>query len=292
VVEGHATFAYHVGAHKTGTSLFQSYLAENRPKLRTRRVLYVRRGIADVIARAGDDPELAEQAARHLRRFHRNRDSYDTFLASYENAIGPPFAADCPGRLYPRSAARIATLVESLRPFRPKILLSIRPVDEFVESYYLQSIHQGGYLGFDAWLERYVDLDLLSWRPLVDEIVSAFGDGAVAVVDFRLIKTHGSEVYLRELLRHVVPGPPPAVGTRPVTNASISDKGLRLALAANPHLRDRDEQKAMRRFLQAQFSNVQYPPPSLLSDQQRRMLRKRYLDDYEALVARHGHVAR
>jgi hypothetical protein len=282
--ESAAPFVYHVGAHKTGTSLLQQYLSTNRPMLRERRILYIGRAVADQIARAREDPEVADEAKANLRRFRRRTDAYDRFLASYENALGPPFSKARKDRgLYPRSAARMAAMAKTLRMFRPKILLTVRPPAEFVESYYLQSVHQGGYLEFGEWLDRDVDLEQLSWRPIVDNIVSAFGADAVEVVDFRMIRTIGADGYLRELLHRMMPGTPLEIGTPTVSNASISDKGLRLALAGNPYLRDKDEQIAMRRFLQTRFSNLTYPRPVLLSDEQKRWLHDRYSKDYDEL---------
>ncbi|HEY2271767.1 MAG TPA: hypothetical protein VGH30_03270 [Jatrophihabitantaceae bacterium] len=284
--ESGAPFVYHVGAHKTGTSLLQHYLSSNRPMLRERRILYIGRAVADQIARAREDPEVADEAKAHLRKFRRRSEAYDVFLASYENALGPPFSRARKDRgLYPRSAARMAALVKTLRMFRPKILLTVRPPAEFLESYYLQSVHQGGYLEFGDWLDQHVDLELLSWRPIIDNLISAFGADAVEVVDFRMIRTSGADGYLRELLNRMMPGTALETGAPAVSNASISDKGLRLALAGNPYLRDKDEQIAMRRFLQTRFSNLAYPRPVLLSDDQKRWLHDRYSQDYDDLFA-------
>jgi hypothetical protein len=71
-------------------------------------------------------------------------------------------------------------------------------------------------------------------------------------------------------------------------NPSISGKGLRMALGANPHLRTGEERKLMRVFLQKHFSNVRYPRPVLFSDEQRQWLRERYGAEYERLVGGSG----
>jgi hypothetical protein len=280
-----AQIVYHVGAHKTGTSLVQSYLAQNRRELRKQGVTYLTRGVLEGWVRGLDgESDEPEALSRRLDEAFLRRPK-GVVVASYENTIGPPFAAKTPG-LYPRAEERVAALREVLADYSAKVLLSIRPQSSFLESYYLQTVQQGDYLTWAEWFEK-LDLEQLSWRPLVDTLVSAFGRNAVEVIDFATIR-EGALAYLRGFLDRVDPGVRLDDAEAPRDNASLSDKGLRIALAANPHLTSREERVALRKFLQEYFPNSRYPRPVLMSEGDRAKLDARYGAEYAQLVAEFG----
>lgn len=274
--------AYHVGAHKTGTSLVQAFLRARRPELAEQGADFVTRGgMADLFQwgrRLVRDPgPLAERIARTAQD-----PAYRLLILSHENTLDRPFVPGRPG-LYPRAAE----IAEALRPvlagFDHRIVLSVRPQAEFVESYYLQTIHEGGHQTFERWLGR-IDLDALSWQPLVRTLGDAFGPDRVRVVDFRLIK-QGQHAFLDHFLEVVDPGLRLDTDYDTIANASLSEKGLQMALGANPHLKNSQERGQLRVFLRNHFSNQRYPRPVLLSDEQRRALQDRYDAEYEQLVA-------
>jgi hypothetical protein len=280
-----ARVVYHVGAHKTGTSLVQSYLADNRRPLRKQNVTYLTRGTLENWVRGldggSDDP--GELNRRLDEAFLRRPEGI--VLASYENTLGPPFSSKRAG-LYPRAPERAAALHELLANHSTKILFGIRPQSGFVESFYIQTVQQGGHQTFAEWFDN-LDLDELSWRPIVDTLVSTFGRDAVEVIDFNLIR-NGALAYLRGFLDRVDPNVELDGSEAPRDNASLSDKGLRIALAANPHLTDKDERAEMRKFLQEQFPNTKYPRPVLLTEAQRADLDARYSTEYEQIVRDFG----
>jgi hypothetical protein len=277
------TVAFHVGAHKTGTSLIQKFMRSHQLQLLRHRVQYLSRSETDELVGWGaivrDSPELLATDLRH--RFRRPWVS--TVIASHENTVGRPFVRRA-AHLYPRAASRIDALARVLEPYEAKIVLSIRPQAGFLESYYLQTVHQGSHLPFRRWLKG-VDLDALSWQPLVDQLVSAFGADRVEILDFERLKL-GQESYLRDFFGLIDPALQLDTSYAPVRNASISEKGLRIALAANRHLDTDPERKAMRVFLQERFSNLDYPRPVLLTDAQRESVGRLYDGEYEQLVAR------
>lgn len=280
-----AQVIYHVGAHKTGTSLVQSYLSENRRALRKQDVTYLTRGTLENWVRgidgASDDPGALDR--RLGEAFLRRPDG--VVVASYENTLGPPFSSKLPG-LYPRAEERAAALRKALAQYSAKVLLSIRPQSAFLESFYIQTVQQGGYQTFAEWFGN-LDHEQLSWRPVVDTLVSTFGRDAVEVIDFSTIRD-GALAYLRGFLDRIDPDVRLDEAEAPRDNASLSDKGLRIALAANPHLTDKDERATMRKFLQEHFPNTRYPRPVLLSEAERAKLDARYSADYEELVRQYG----
>jgi hypothetical protein len=280
-----AQVVYHVGAHKTGTSLVQSYLAQNRRPLRKQKVTYLTRPTLENWVRGldghSDDPGALKRKLGEA--FQRRPEGI--VIASFENTLGPPFSSKRPG-LYPRAQERAEALREVLSEYSAKVLLGIRPQSGFVESYYIQLVQQGGYQTFADWFGE-LDLEQLSWRPVVDTLVSTFGRDAVEVIDFTTIR-NGALAYLRGFLDRVDPDLWLEEAEAPRDNASLSDKGLRIALAANPHLTSKDERVAMRKFLQEEFPNTRYPRPVLLSEAERAKLDARYTADYEELVREYG----
>lgn len=272
---------YHLGAHKTGSSLLQKYLRDNPDVLRRNRLAYLGRGeMNDLVGwgkRLLTHPEWLESRIEELLAPRRVR----TLVTSHENTLGPPLK---PGtaHLYPRGPEIVAQLARVLAERPSRVLLYIRPQDEFLESYYLQRIHQGDTRSFDDWLGE-LDLERLSWQPVVDALVEGFGSDRVEIVDFGTIR-EGQNAFIADFMRRVDPAIEVTPDYRPIRNPSISEKGLKIALAANPHLRNDWERKAMRRFLQRHFSNRKYPRPVLLTDEHKAWLRGRYGPEYERLT--------
>lgn len=281
------TVVFHVGAHKTGTSLLQKYMRDNNAMLRRHRIYYLSRGAMNDYVGWGD--KLLEDPAMLDRRIRRMLliPWFKVLIASHENTLGRPLRK-AGTHLYPRAPEVIAALGQLLAPHNARIFFSIRPQEQFIESYYLQSIHEGRYKSFQEWLAE-IDLDALSWKPVVDSLTATFGREHVEIVDFRTIR-QGQQAYVRQFFTRIDPRYAFEVKYDAMRNPSISDKGLQMALAANPHLNSGEERKLMRKFLQKHFSNVRYPRPVLLSEDQKQALRDRYGAEYEALVGEPGAV--
>ena len=206
---------------------------------------------------------------------------YQTLVTSHENTLGRPVATGG-SHLYPKAAPMVAALGRVLAPYRAKVFLYVRPQADFVESYYLQLIHQGNTFTFTEWIDS-LDLDRMSWAPLTDMLIETFGSEQVEVVDFGEIRL-GQNEFVERFFRRIDPSFDFKVDYKPRRNPSVGDRGLRLALAANRHLTTNDEKKAMRVFLQKHFSNVDHPRPALLTDGQRQALGDRYGDEYRLIT--------
>jgi hypothetical protein len=274
--------AFHVGAHKTGTTVLQQYLQANPRLLRRRRIRYASR--SQLAAFVGWGERLVaepQQLTDLLAEFERSA-WCRTFVGSHENICGHPFVPGTPG-LYPAAQPMVDALRRVLEPHRHKIVLSVRPQHELIESYYLQSVNLGGHLPFERWLRR-IDFSALSWRPLVDALVDAFGREHVEVVDFGLIRT-GQENYIKHVLTRMDPRIDIDVTWPHQMNPSLSDRGLQMALAANPLLSSAPDRMKLRSFLQRYYSNGTYTRPVLLGEQLTTELRDRYAGEYADLVA-------
>ena len=271
------TVVFHAGAHKTGTSLLQKYMRDNRRRLQMRGIYYLARSeMNDLVGWGRSLVEHPEELEARISGILGHL-MYHTLVTSHENTLGRP-AAPGGAHLYPRAAPMVETLGRLLAPYRAKVFIYVRPQVEFLESYYLQLIHQGNTFTFAEWIGS-LDLDRLSWVPLTDMLIETLGGDRVEVVDFGEIRL-GQNEFIQRFFRRIDPRFDFKVDYKPRRNPSVGDKGLSLALAANPYLAGSDEKKAMRVFLQKRFSNVDYPRPVLFTDAQKQALRDRYDDEY------------
>ena len=270
----------HLGAHKTATSLVQKYFKAKKKYYLKQNVLALTRGEASPYISWGD--QILENPGKLNGFLHEKAATApgSTLLLSNENALGKPFKTR-PG-LYPDHAKVIGGLPAALEGFSPRIVYSIRPPWEFLESYYLQMVHQGYFQTFNQYIGD-LDLTKLSWTPIIERLYETFGKDNVTVMDFGLIR-QGQEVFLKDFIRRNLPEElVPDLEYDQVHNASISDRGLQMALRMNPLLRP-GETGVVRRFLQEHFSNRTEPRPLLMSEQQKSELKARYEDEYNALV--------
>jgi hypothetical protein len=274
--------AFHVGAHKTATSLVQKYLRDKPEQFEGRGLVYVPRG--DMNKYVGWGGKLVEDPDQLGDRVRAELDKPGTRLVflSHENTLGRPIVSRKPG-LYPHARKNLRAARKALAGLDVTIVISIRQQVDFLQSYYLQLVHEGGHDSFDDWFAS-IDTDELSWRPMMDAVVDLFGPNSLRVIDFDQIKK-GQNEFLKSFFARIDTDVDMDPNYKPVRNASISEKGLKIALASNPYLESQDERSLMRKFLQTHFSNRDYPRPELLPETTARALRERYLAEYEQLTA-------
>jgi hypothetical protein len=271
----------HVGAHKTGTSLVQRHLERFPETYAGHGLDFVTRGdMAELVAYGEAMVSRPELLRGRLEAFRADPSSRALF-GSNENMLGPPFVAGVPG-LYPHARRNLTALAAICEGAPTKIFLSVRRQSAFVESWYLQTVHMGSSQTFDEWLAS-VDLSALSWRPIVETMLEHFGEDGVEVVDFEIVR-QGQGAYLGRFLRVLDPDFDDTVDPPTPYNRSVSERGLRMALAANPYLESAEERRALRKLLQWHFSNVDSPRPVLLGPEQKAALDAPYADELRELT--------
>lgn len=294
----------HLGAHKTGTSLIQKYLRDRPAELARMRLTFLTRTTTNEVVGWGMKPLEAPERLRDAVRQaagarvilgHRvplpralpwiAGGAVRTVVVSHENALGRPFVEGTAG-LYPRAEQRLGGIVGALQGHRLRLVYYLRSQAQFLESYYLQMIHQGSSATFREWLSD-IDLDAISWAPLVETLAEAVGHDNLVVKDFAEIK-RGQNRFLEDFLRTCDHRLDPHVDYPDARNRSVSDRGLKFALAMNPWLETEAERKAARVWLQTHFNNTTGPRPVLLSDAQIADLRERYDAENAALLNRFG----
>lgn len=186
--------------------------------------------------------------------------------------------------MYPQASEVIDALAHVSAGFETTIVLSVRPIADFVESYYLQTIHEGAAHTFDSWFAG-IDANSLAWDPIVDRLDEAFGRLAVEVGDFREIES-GQNRFLRGFLVRAGTEPWTVVRHRYRSNPSISAAGLEHALARPVPPESVEERRARRRHLQTHFSNVNGPRARPVPAEIRARLESMTAAEYERLARR------
>jgi hypothetical protein len=144
----------------------------------------------------------------------------------------------------------------------------IRDQADFIESYYLQTIHEGGWKSFDGYLKS-LGRHGFSWLPVYESLCVAFGAENVVLKSFEHDISQGQPAFLRSFLQSAIDENLNHFGDfeyRAARNPSIGDRGLELARGINPLLKTTMERKIFRRFMQENFSNRMYPRPVLFLD--------------------------
>ncbi len=272
----------HVGAHKTGTSLVQRYFSDQPRRTRARGIgLITRDDASNRLVGWGDivheHPEILRS---RLEEEMAKRPS--VVFMSLENTLGRPFLPDRPG-LYPDASRGVEGLAKACDGFDTHVVFYVRPIVDFLESYYLQTIQQGAWHSFQDWYDTLSGPH--SWTPAVTALDDTFGAHRVLVGDFGEIAL-GQNQFLQQFMTRAGLPQPPTVEYEPVRNRSLSARGLQIALSINPHLSSAQERRETRLFLQKHFSNQLEERARPIPEELRRAIQDETSAEYEALAAR------
>jgi hypothetical protein len=276
----------HLGAHKTGTSLVQKYMRSRSNLCVANKIHALRRGDGNKYI-GWSQPEQLEKGREELlgEIRHAAAQGANYYVISHENAIGRPFVTGSKD-LYANRERALALKTELAgNDFR--VVYYIRSQADFLESYYLQTVHEGSTKDFNRW-RRKSEPPSLSWRPVYKTLCDVFGEKNVVLRSFEKDIAQGQASYLRNFFASFMPVNSASWENfkyRKVHNPSVGDKGLAMALAINGFRETSEERKAIRKFLQKHFSNRNYPRPVLLTDSEKLELRNRYDAENDALIA-------
>lgn len=275
------TLIAHLGAHKTATSLVQKYFKAKSRHYTAQGVKFLTREQVSPYISWGDKIVKKGDKFRDYLIESAGKTKAKNIMFSNENVLGKPFPEK--KGLYPHHEPILKALKDATGAFDTKIVYGIRPQADFLQSYYLQRVHQGDFMTFNQFLDD-IDLDTISWRPMVECMKDTFGAKNVIILDFNLIKM-GQMAFIQHFLDVTVgKGINVDEDYEEVHNPSISDRGLQIALRVNPLLR-KGETGNVRRFLQTHFSNLTEPRPILMSEELKAQLHERYGAEYQELIS-------
>lgn len=208
------------------------------------------------------------------------------YVVSHENTLGRPFTTGKSG-LYPES--RNVRYLKSALADRPlRIVYYIREQSGFLESYYLQTIHEGGRYSFREFLSN-IDFKRISWKPVYETLCANFGAANVIMKSFEEEIAKGQSVYLENFLRSSVEVDLSPFGEFKydvVRNPSIGWIGLRLSLVLNAFVNSPEKRRRVRNFMQRHFSNRRFARPRLLTESEKNFLFALYGEENKEIVER------
>jgi len=236
----------HLGAHKTGTSTIQKYMRDNEALCLQNRIGFMSRSTTDVLLRWGKRADV-QAHGDELRQLVKQAEESgaEHYVISHENVPGRPFVPE-EKRLYPNLKAHAAAVKDELAGWPIKVVFHIRSQPAFLESYYLQTIHEGAHHTFREWRQAMGKTNL-SWKPIYKDLCEVFGAENVMIRSFDADIAGGQENLLQQFFAAFSDRTADDFGGfayKAHRNPSVGDKGLKLALLINPLLSDAAERSA------------------------------------------------
>lgn len=224
----------HIGAHRTGTTSFQSYMRRNADFMRIRRIgfwgpLRTRGGLF-----AGIQPGVGvgRRAARHaggrvlLNLDKAERNGIKTLLVSDENMLGTMRRNMRERALYADAGERMARYAAAFDGRIDTVVLSVRALNHYWSSAASYCIKRGHPMLEQDELVR-IGFGSRSWRDVVSDVACAVPDAQVLVVPFE--RTAGQPL---AMFRNVMGLHGPRNAAEIWLNRSVSASELREILAA------------------------------------------------------------
>ncbi|HEX8233198.1 MAG TPA: hypothetical protein VF559_07635 [Caulobacteraceae bacterium] len=174
----------HLGAHKTATTFIQRTLVHNRPYLRAQgwKVIYLQKDRPEVYAevkRVRRSEDESEPANLFLQMLNKVRDGKANHLLTSETILGKMSVRGA-GKIYPSHRHMIRLLKRGLGDTDVSVGFAVRNPGGYLESSYNWLVYNGATFDFAEYIER-VDVDQLSWVPVVEHLIEAFGAEKVSL---------------------------------------------------------------------------------------------------------------
>jgi len=202
-------------------------------------------------------------------------------VVSHENSLGRPFKREC-SHLYPNAKNLAESYRDHLQEFNPLMVFYTRSQSSFLQSYYIQTVHEGSTKSFREWYDPIQQTIELSWLWSINALRST--NFLTVIKKFEDLSSGGQEDYIASFLKIFLPTEDlPKFKYLAKRNISVGDIGLKMLLKCNKHVRTNAERKLLRKFFQENFNNTNYPRPTLLNDREIDYLDKLYIADHCAL---------
>ena len=280
------TLYLHLGAHKTATTYLQNVLAHNEMALAQRGLLRLKiraRHLFWHLYRDGDHKAYVRRRRSLGHKIKRFAEAGGHGVFSSETMFGTSDleGVDC---LYPHAMRVMKTLAALTEGMDRKVVFYIRRQDDFIESTFINriqtlatSIHldystllaDQSWSSFDAYLDSF-DPSCLSWLHLIQRMEAVFGKENLIIHPFETILRSRTE-YARTFLAPMVETEGLDLAPDVYANRSFSAPALKEFLRLAP-LQEYGNLKSLRRRLQAEYPNTDYPRPRLLDNQQRQSI--------------------
>lgn len=175
-----AALFIHIGAHKTGTSFLHRELCHIAPQLALQGCHYESSAVhlaKALLARGANTDCLTVEKLRRELDLSLSLHNLPRALLVSEHFMGNPHTG------YAEAADIARSLAAVCQGMDVRILISVRRQDTFIESWYGQSIKEGGFWSFEEFLASW-PCPGPDWDKIVGDYENAFGPDRVRVVSY------------------------------------------------------------------------------------------------------------
>ncbi|OUD09210.1 hypothetical protein BVC71_10945 [Marivivens niveibacter] len=189
----------HLGAHRTGTTSFQTFLKRNRAALSRRGIAVwepdqIRSGLFQGVLHdpaqiTADVARLSERSRGRIKieQSRLVKTGADTLIISDENFIGTPMGNLRSGRLYDDAILRLMRLRTAIGRVR-SVTLTVRSYDSYWSSILSFGLMRGKGIPTNDDLDRLVTQPR-RWRDLIADVAQVFPDARLIVAPFETFAT-------------------------------------------------------------------------------------------------------
>lgn len=232
----------HIGTHKTGTTCIQKELSTYDKESISEGWKYIKspRCTKNFMTSTQYDITLVNKFKAEIDTAIKKEKSAQKFILSSEALSGNP----CNG--YLNSDVVSLMLKEATKGYHVKIIIYLRSQDDFLESMYTQTIHEGGTSDFNTFLSCFDHPNSLNYDIFLRNFEVSFGLNNLHVQSYSHVSKEGlikdfSKIIKSELLFKSTPT------TR--KNISYSRDALEIARVCNSKLNNQ-QKKQIRKTLQ------------------------------------------
>jgi len=261
----------HIGTHKTGSTVLQQTFRANSRLLAQRGIKWLPPfpNVRTFTRQTAVDESFIQSYRQYLRqRVDRAKQGTHRYLMSYEGFSGDPWTG------YKNVGAIATMLNEVTAEFNPTIIVYLRRQDEFVESFYIQTIQGGRSWSFEEFLGQ-TDASWYCWESLVGSYARLFGRESIVVRRYGKSFLPEKDSLLRDFVDVLGIGPCTFKRRPSWTNTSQSPGAVELARLCNPHLTP-EEQHQFRLLLQTASPRQPLTDHRYFRDDQRHAFLERY----------------
>lgn len=273
----------HAGTHKTASTTIQHALRSAAPLAgEAEGWMVLPRPIAAHGFMAADDhdEDLVQQFQSQLESSIRDIESSHRstrFVLSFEGLSGSTMLG------YLNSEVVASMLRDATSRYEVKVIVYLRRQDEWLESMYTQSIHEGGACGFDEFKARFETPGALDYHRFLEGFRTCFGDDGLIVRSYHAASDWGIVADFADI-----------IGSTALRNArsesrlnpSYSRPALEIARRANPNLAP-DQRRSLRKALQRVMPKPKGGSFGLLSASERDAFLARYSNSNRMVADRY-----
>lgn len=271
----------YVGAHKTGSTYLHRELVKLDAQLANFDCRYDPEGVKYakiLLARGYPTDELTLAKLRHEIDLSHSKWTESNILLISEHFMGNPYTGYADAAIIARQIARLFPHVEV------NILLSVRRQDHFIESWYNQSIKEGGFWTFAEFMQQ-VSWTRFDWNRLAGDYEAVFGRDHVRVVAYEQMYKEPSAIIDAHFKGWAYAG---SIKPRnqEVVNPSLSPSVIEMSRQANAVLGSGGKTE-LRRILEACAAKPNGKGFGFLSPEERERVLATFAEGNQALATRH-----